>query len=178
MKRLLQRPPVQTVSVALALLLSGCSAFAPPVQMPPRELPPAQAPVVWHAPMPVVPVLQTQAEPTPQANLRLWWQQFNDPVLLGLIDAAQTASPTIASAASRIEQARATRVGAGAALLPGVDANARATTGRSDLSIPVATFAGASLQASWELDLFGANAAARDAAQARFEGSQAGWHDA
>ena len=34
------------------------------------------------------------------------------------------------------------------------------------------------LQAGWELDLFGANRAARDAAQARLEGAQAGWHDA
>ncbi len=167
--------PLSPGGAALALLLGGCSAFAPPVQMPPRELPPAQAPVAWQAPLPVLPA---PAEPTPQAKLRLWWQQFNDPVLLVLIDSAQGASPTIAAAASRIEQARATRVATGAALLPSVDANARATTGRSDLSIPVATFAGASLQASWELDLFGANAAARDAAQARFEGSQAGWHDA
>jgi NodT family efflux transporter outer membrane factor (OMF) lipoprotein len=175
MKRTPQCPRLGPGSAALALLLSGCGAFAPPVQMPPRELPPAQAPTAWHAPMPVP---SAAGEPTPQAQLRVWWQQFNDPVLLVLIDSAQLASPTIAAAASRIEQARATRVATGAALLPGLDAGARATTGRGDLSIPVATFASASLQASWELDLFGASAAARDAAQARFEGSLSGWHDA
>ena len=36
----------------------------------------------------------------------------------------------------------------------------------------------AGLQASWEIDLFGANRAGRDAAQARLEGAQAGWHEA
>ena len=56
-----------------------------------------------------------------QAALRDWWKQFNDPVLLELIDAAQAASPSIAAAASRIEQARASSVAAGALLLPGAE---------------------------------------------------------
>jgi multidrug efflux system outer membrane protein len=34
------------------------------------------------------------------------------------------------------------------------------------------------LQAGWEIDLFGAGRAGRQAAQARFEGAQAGWHEA
>ena len=99
-------------------------------------------------------------------------------MLLELIDAAQAASPSIAAAASRIEQARAGSVAAGALLLPGVNANASATTGRSDLATPLASFASVNLQASWELDLFGANQAGRDAAVARLQGTQAGWHDA
>ena len=40
------------------------------------------------------------------------------------------------------------------------------------------SFASVNLQASWELDLFGANQAGRDAALARLQGAQAGWHDA
>jgi NodT family efflux transporter outer membrane factor (OMF) lipoprotein len=36
----------------------------------------------------------------------------------------------------------------------------------------------AALNATWEIDLFGANRAARDAAQARLESAHAGWHDA
>jgi NodT family efflux transporter outer membrane factor (OMF) lipoprotein len=46
------------------------------------------------------------------------------------------------------------------------------------LGSPVGTSLGANLQASWELDLFGANAAGRDAAQARLDGAHASWHDA
>ena len=87
--------------------------------------------------------------------LLVWWQQFDDPVLVQLIDAAQAASPTIASAASRIEQARASSVAASALLLPTLNANASGSTGRSELRTPSATFATANLQAGWELDLFG-----------------------
>jgi NodT family efflux transporter outer membrane factor (OMF) lipoprotein len=42
----------------------------------------------------------------------------------------------------------------------------------------VVTSAQAGLQASWEIDLWGGNRAAQNAAQARLAGSQAGWHEA
>ncbi len=164
----MRQPPRFLATAAASLLLGACSAFAPPVPMPDTTPPPLNAPPAWLAPPPV----------DAQASLRDWWKQFNDPVLLELIDAAQAASPSIAAAASRIEQARAGSVAAGALLLPGVNANASATAGRSDLATPLASFASVNLQASWELDLFGANQAGRDAAVARLQGTQAGWHDA
>lgn len=120
----------------------------------------------------------TAASAQAAAHLHRWWQQFDDPVLLALIDAGQTASPTIATAAARIEQARAARTAAAAALIPFVNAGASASTGRADLANPRFSVASASLQAGWEIDLFGAGRAAADAAQARLEASQAGWHDA
>ena len=88
------------------------------------------------------------------------------------------ASPTVAAAASRIEQARASSVAAGAALLPALNADASGSTGRSELRTPRAGYATANLQASWELDLFGANQAGRDAAVARLQGAQASLADA
>jgi NodT family efflux transporter outer membrane factor (OMF) lipoprotein len=112
------------------------------------------------------------------AELRRWWTQFDDPLLARLIDAAETASPTIASAAARIADARARRAAAGAALLPSLDANASVGRGRQDVSLPVGTSESIGLQASWELDVFGRNQAARDGAEARVEGAQASWHDA
>lgn len=153
----------------LPLLLGGCAAFAPPVAMPPATPPVPDAPQAWQAPPPPADA---------RAPLQDWWKQFDDPVLLQMIDAAQAASPTIAAAASRIEQARASSVAAGALLLPALNANASATAGRTDLVTPRASFASANLQASWEIDLFGANRAGRDAAVARLEGAQAGWQDA
>jgi NodT family efflux transporter outer membrane factor (OMF) lipoprotein len=42
----------------------------------------------------------------------------------------------------------------------------------------MATTVQAALQAGWEIDLFGGGRAARDAAEARYQGAQAGWHDA
>jgi len=152
-----------------ALLLGGCAAFAPPVEMPPTQAPALQAPPAWQAPPPPADA---------RASLQGWWQQFDDPVLLEMIAAAERASPTVAAASSRIEQARASSVAAGALLLPMLNANGSATAGRSDLSLPKASFASVNLQASWELDLFGANQAGRDAAVARLQGAQAGYADA
>jgi outer membrane protein, multidrug efflux system len=68
--------------------------------------------------------------------------------------------------------------GAGAALLPTLDANASALRGKQDLISGIGSTASVGLQAAWELDLFGARRAARDAAQARVDGSEAAWHDA
>ena len=107
-----------------------------------------------------------------------WWQQFDDPLLVQLIAAAQAVSPSIASAASRIEQSRAARVAAGAALLPALDAKASAQRGRQDFVNGLGASASVGVQTSWELDLFGARRNAREAAQARLEGAQASWHDA
>ncbi|HLL19849.1 MAG TPA: efflux transporter outer membrane subunit, partial [Rubrivivax sp.] len=153
-----------------ALLVGGC-ATTPSTGVEPTMTP--SVPAGWQTPLPGA------ADPkTNTSDLVSWWQRFNAPALPGLIAAAQEASPTLASAVGRIERARATRIAAGAALLPRVDAVAGGSHGRSQLNMPIATTANAGLQASWEIDLFGANAAGRRAAQARLEGSQAGWHDA
>jgi NodT family efflux transporter outer membrane factor (OMF) lipoprotein len=118
------------------------------------------------------------AAPAGTAALADWWQRFDEPALPALVAAAQAASPTLAIAAARIERARAGRVAAGAALLPAVSASGRASQGRELPRQPVAASAGAGVQAGWELDLFGGAVAGRDAAQARLEAAQAGWHDA
>jgi len=111
-------------------------------------------------------------------ELNRWWTQFDDPLLARLVDAAEAASPTVASAAARIADARARRAVAGAALLPSLDATASASRGRPDVTLPVATSSGIGLQSSWEIDVFGRNRSARDAAEARLEGAGATWHDA
>ena len=149
---------------AVIVATVGACASGPPPGAATRELP-AQ----WQAPLPHDGQL---------TMLDQWWQQFNDPLLLQLIDAAQGVSPSVASAASRIEQARASRVVAGAALGPTLDADASASRGRPDLFTGLGTSTSVGLQATWELDLFGGRQAGRDAAQARLLGAQANWHDA
>ncbi len=148
-----------------AALLAGC-ASVPPVD-PPTEAPP---PAAWQAP--------AAAAGTRSAELARWWQQFDDPLLAALIDRAQVQSPSLAAARTRIAQARATQAGASAALAPRLDATASAQRGRFEPSVPLASTRSAGLQASWEIDLFGANSAARDAASARLASAEAGWHDA
>lgn len=151
----------------LALLgLAGC---ATKIAAPPPALS-ADAPLQWHAPLP------HNGELT---ELTRWWMQFDDPLLAQLIEAAQVANPSIATARSRIEQARAARVAAGSALLPGVDAQASASRSRQQQpGLSSFTSVQAGVQSSWEIDLFGGNRAARDAADARLQGAQATWHDA
>jgi outer membrane protein, multidrug efflux system len=150
-------------AVAAVIALAGCATGRPPTQVS------AVAPAEWHAPLPHNGAV---------GELSQWWRQFEDPLLVDLIDAAQAVSPTIASARSRIEQVRATRVAAGAALAPSVDAFASAQRGNNQPPLPLLTIKEAGLQASWEIDLFGGNRAAADAAQARLVGAHAGWHEA
>lgn len=156
---------------AVALALAGCATPRP------DPLPGPTPPPHWQAPLPHHGSL---------TDLSQWWAAQGDPLLVELIDAAQREAPSVATARSRIAQARATRVAAGAALAPALNANVNAV--REPLETVVAanqpppnlisTTVTGQLQASWEIDLFGANRAARNAAQARLEGARAGWHDA
>ena len=99
-------------------------------------------------------------------------------MLVALIESAQRISPSLAQARSRVEQARATQTTARAALLPTLDAQASASRGVTAPVTTPATSAQAGLQAGWEIGLFGANQATRDAATERLAGAQALWHEA
>jgi multidrug efflux system outer membrane protein len=160
-------------ATAVAALLAGCASPLPP----PEPLSTA-APPKWHAPLPDRPAKAGLPHQGQQADLTRWWQQFDDPLVAEVVAAAQAASPTLAAAQSRLAQARASRAAAGAALFPAVDASASLTRGRTELGVPIANTAVGGLQAAWEIDVFGAGRAARDAAEARLAGAQADWHDA
>ena len=67
----------------------------------PPESVAAPHPPQWYAPLPHDGTL---------TDLSRWWEQFNDPLLVELIEAAQTVSPTVAAAGSRIGDARAYRL--------------------------------------------------------------------
>lgn len=156
--------PRLRLAAALACLawLAGCAASRPPADAP------ATVPPQWHAPLPHGGQL---------ADLASWWQQFNDPLLVQLVEAAQAASPDVASATARIAQARAARVAAGAALLPSADASLSAARGNLDTGVPTSTVQ-LGVQSAWEIDLFGANRARAEAADERLRGAEAGWHAA
>lgn len=130
---------------------------------------PATLPTQWQAPIPHDGQL---------SDLSRWWQQFDDPLLVQLIDAAQVANSTVAAAQTRIAQARATQVASSAARAPTLDASASASRGHLDLATPLGHTTSAGLQAGWELDLFGGRAAAYDAASARLASAEAAWHEA
>jgi NodT family efflux transporter outer membrane factor (OMF) lipoprotein len=145
------------------LLLAACSLPRPPGAVAP------DAPPRWYAPLPHGGTL---------ADLKRWWMQFDDPLLVELVEAAQTVSPNVATAATRIAEARANRIAARAAQLPSLDNNVSVTRGNAQIGVPLATIAQGNLQASWEIDLFGGRRAQAEAATARERGAEAGWHDA
>ncbi len=151
-----------------AIALMGCAAppLAPTAQAP-------AAPAAWQTPWPPATPGSTAATPTGD-----WWAGFGDPLLPSLIAAAQGASPSLSAAAARIEAARAARVAAGAALQPQLDAAASLSRARPTPGLPVTDTASIGIQAGWEIDLFGARTAAREAATRRLEAAQAQWHAA
>jgi NodT family efflux transporter outer membrane factor (OMF) lipoprotein len=150
-------------AAGLLLLLAGCAVPRPPSTVA------SAAPPRWYAPLPHHGSL---------ADLKQWWQQFNDPLLVDLVEAAQAVSPDVAAAGTRIAEARFARVAARAAMLPSVDASVAATRGNAQVGVPLSTIVQAGLQTSWEADLFGGLGARSDAARARLAGAEAGWHDA
>jgi len=149
-----------------SLLLTACAVgptYAPPA---------ATAVTAWQAPLP---------HNGSVASLKGWWASWNDTTLQGFIDAAQTSNPTLEQAAARTAQARAGQTIAGSNALPNVTGSAAASRGNSagGFASPGATTSvNSTLQAAWELDLFGANRRGREAADARFTARNIDWHQA
>ena len=161
--------------VPLALAACAVSTPAPEVDAP--------APATWRATHSATqpPTSQApagQAHGGSAAQLKAWWQQWNDPLLLELLDRAQQASPSVAAAATRVAQARQAVVVSGAAGSPSLNASTGVGRGVSLLNTPVTTTATLGVQATWELDLFGGQRAASTAADQRLQAAGAQWHEA
>ncbi len=135
----------------------------------------------WIEPLPT-----KQAHDGQLSGLKNWWQQFNDPALIQLIEAAQKVSPDIESAKARVIAAQTSVTVADAQLLPAITAEASASRGRSGQVLPTAngvTFPtsnslGINASASWELDVWGKNKAAKNEESAKLAGTNALWHEA
>ena len=145
------------------LVLAGCSTPRLPSQ--PSSVGAAQ----WSATLPHGGDAQALTD---------WWTRFDDPLLPALIGRAQAGNPSVAQAAARIRQARAGLRSAEAGQLPRLDLNAQANRGRSAAVLAATSQYGASADAQWEIDLFGATRAEIAAATARAEQATLGWHAA
>jgi NodT family efflux transporter outer membrane factor (OMF) lipoprotein len=114
-----------------------------------------------------------------------WWKGFHDPVLVTLVDKAIAGNTDLARARARIDQSRATALGADANLLPSIDGTGSATTVGQSLDSPIGTVSrilglprdyneyAVGAQASWELDVFGGLRRGSEAARDEFLASQA-----
>jgi outer membrane protein, multidrug efflux system len=128
-----------------------------------------QAAAAWQAPLP---------HGGSTAQLINWWTQLGDPVFDELMQAAQRESASLAGALSRIAQARVGVARSDDALSPSLNVNAQGSRGVQQPKAPAATSMSVGVHASWELDLWGGNRAALNAAQLRARGAELGWHEA
>ncbi|MBB5710082.1 efflux transporter outer membrane subunit [Sphingomonas xinjiangensis] len=140
-------------ALVLALLLVSCAGPGP------RTAPPAgpQVPQTWR-----------EAGTSGGTVQPEWWNAFGDPVLGRLVRQALANNPDIALAASRIQEARAQERLARAVLSPDISAGASAARSRSvgALGTPLEqTQASPALTVAYELDVFGRNRPAREAAR-------------
>ncbi len=154
-------------SIAAWLVVSGCTAVAD------LRKPDVEIANVWHA---------TSPHGGRTSDLVSWWSTFGDPSLTTLIALAQSESPGLEAAAADIESARATLASAHSNLYPGLSGSAslaRSGTGGNDTSeVAVSTMTSGSLDASWEIDLFGKTRQKSEAARLRVEERVADWHGA
>lgn len=145
------RPCLPWAGLLATLLLTACATPATPPPPPAGIAAPMAA---WSEP----------AAARDAAALARWWSLFDDPLLGELVQDALKANTDIRRARASLAQARALRTVTAAALQPQVDAGASAGRSRSGSSRANSVRAG--LDASWELDLFGANAQATRGADA------------
>nr|WP_255684109.1 MULTISPECIES: efflux transporter outer membrane subunit [unclassified Xanthobacter] len=137
----------------MCLLLAGCSV-GPDYATPSFDLP-----ARWQD--------QSGMKKEPAApQLAHWWERMKDPTLNALIDTAVAGNLDVATAKAKIREARATYRQQVGGLFPQVDFSASATRGQNgsrvgsggDITVGgLYTDYQAGFDASWELDLFGAN---------------------
>lgn len=160
---------MRRVVLVLVMILAGCAA-GPDYVRPDIEAPAQYKEVQgWRA-----------ADPSDSLPRGPWWTMFGDPELEALMERVEVSNQNIRIAEARFRQARALADQARAGLFPALIANASATRSKSP-SLPNApSFAtgavnnfNASLNTSWELDLWGRVRRSVEAGEADWQASAA-----
>ena len=133
------------------------------------------------------PSLVEQESAAQVANLAVWWESFNDPLLSQLVSRALAQNLDLAQASARMSQSRAGLGAATAALLPSGNISGQGTRAYQSIETPQGQLLNsvpgysrygnayeADLNASWELDVFGGLRRGRQAALADYQASEAG----
>lgn len=156
-----------TLILVAALGLSACASITD---------------IVPQATLRDAPSLGLPAEQSAAATLDAqWWREFADPQLNRLIDEALAASPSLGIVQARLARAQAgvevTEAASGPQLNAGLDATRQHYTANGAIPAPLAgtirESGTAQLSGSWELDFFGKNRAALDAALGHARAAQA-----
>lgn len=159
--------PHRTSALALAALLSACTATQPhqPLDVPPvMPLPAAfkEAGATW---LPAAPADALERGP--------WWELFKDEQLNRLAQQAQLSNQSIAAAVAAYAQAQAVVRQQRAGLLPSVTLSGGATRTGGEGASRSGTGTQASLALDWAPDLWGRLQSGVSAAQASAQASEA-----
>ena len=145
--------------------LGGCN-LAPPYQRPSAPTTPSfkEAPAPDSTWFPAAPADELDRGP--------WWQLFDDPALSGLIEQVEVSNQNVAAAVASYAQAEALVRQQRASLFPALNFDVGATRlgGKTQ---PTASTFHATLDASWEPDIWGALRLAVTSAQASAQASAA-----
>jgi NodT family efflux transporter outer membrane factor (OMF) lipoprotein len=112
--------------------------------------------------------------------LERWWTVFHDPVLSDLVERARAGNLDLRQAEARVRESRAQRGMARAALFPTVGANASASRTAASKEAgngQTTDFFATTLDASWELDMFGGKRRSLESASATWQASQESLRD-
>ena len=138
------------VALALVAVLSACATTSPMLE------PKVGAAAGWNE----------RATPAASAVTPDWWKAFGSDELQALVDEALASSPDLAIAMERVRQAEAQVRVAGASLFPALDAGYNARASRTSGADNTDKGSNVSLTASYELDVWGRNAAGVRGAEA------------
>ena len=143
-----------SLSVAFAALVIAACATTPPGPQS-SDVPVASS---WTQLEKANPALAMNANAQVEHE---WWRHFGDPTLDALIAEAVANNKSLQIAVARIEEARANRGVARSRLFPEVTGSASAQRGNQGFQSFDETFSAgqATIDASWEVDLFGRNQA-------------------
>jgi len=138
--------------LVLLLTATGCATTSPVLE------PEVSAP----------PAYNETTTPNAAALSPEWWKSFDSAELEALVTEALAGSPDLAIAAERVRQAEAQVRAAGASLFPSLtgSVSTSARGSREDSRTSTSEASGASLSASYEVDLWGRNAAGVRGAEA------------
>lgn len=154
------RPPLRHwVAATVAGLLAAC-AHTPEPSGSTASSPAVVLPSAWAASAPASTALPAEAPALDRAALASWWRWFDDPLLGDLVEQALQANTDLAAARARLLQARALRASQAATLSPQVGSSAGVTRTHSQSAATSGSAWQAGLDASWEVDFFGSQAAA------------------
>lgn len=162
------------LALGLVSLLSGCAVVGPDYVAP--KLSETEVPSRWTSSAEMAGG-DTRAA-AGQALSPQWWAELSDPVLDRLVAEAFRTSPTLEAAIARLKQSRSLYAQSEAQAKPTVDASAATQRSGTDSAGSAFNESWLSMNASWEVDLFGAVRRGKEGALARAAAQQATLADA